>query len=139
VAFDLGRFVEALTGRLSGGPDRMDQMNKKFEAGKKVAKELFPTEHAIDEALVGAARFIVSVVEGRKDARLTQGEIHPALVAASESVSVLVQAMGAMASAHDEVVKIRDANNMPTTGYGCEYSCMPSVTSQQRPDLSIVS
>ncbi|MES2288791.1 MAG: hypothetical protein V4530_03560 [Pseudomonadota bacterium] len=114
-------------------------IDKKIEAGKRVAKELFPTEHSIDAAIVGAARFIIAAVEGRKDARLTQGEIHPALVAASESVSTLVQAMGAIASAHDEVVEIRDRHNLPTKGYGCEYSCMPSVAAQQRPDLSIVS
>lgn len=114
-------------------------IEKKIAAGKRVAKELFPTEHSIDASIVGAAKFIIAAVEGRKDARLTQSEIHPALVAASEGLSTMVQAMGAFASAHDEVVRIRDEEGLPTTGYGCEYSCTPQITGNQRPDLSIVS
>ncbi len=114
-------------------------IEKKIEAGKRVAKELFPTEHAIDAALVGAARLIIATVEGRKDARLTPSGVHTALVAAAEGMSTLVEAHGAIASAHDEIVRIRDEERLPTTGYGCEYGCSPQASARQRPDLSVVS
>lgn len=100
-------------------------LEKKIEAGKKVAKELFPAEQAIDAAILGTARTIIATVEGRKVARLSQTDILSTLVAASEGMTNLVQSMSCIASAHDEIVELRDELGLPTTGYGCEYSCSP--------------
>lgn len=115
-------------------------LEKKIKAGKNVAQELFPTEHSIDAGIVGAARLIIATVENRHELRVTRTAIHPALTAAAEGLSVLVQAHGAIASVHDDAVLIRDKEGMPTKGYGCEFSCPPQIaTGQRRPDLSLVS
>jgi len=112
-------------------------LEKKIEAGRKVAAELFPAENSIDAAIIATARLIIATIENRKQARLTMSDVHMALVAAGEGVTTLIQSRGAIASVHDEVVELRDRLNLPTKGYGCETGCAP--TARDRTGLSIVS
>jgi hydrogenase maturation factor len=99
-------------------------MNRKIEAGRRLAARLFPAENTIDEALVASATLQIALVTARKDAREPCGRIQSALERAAAANQALVEARREAVHVHEEIVKMRDDLGLPTTGYGCEVACL---------------
>ena len=113
-------------------------MNRKFEAGKRVAGRLFPAENSIDEALIANATFQIALVSARRDAQQPCGTIQAALAGAVSASQALIEARRATVEAHAEIVRLRDEMGLPTTGYGCMTPCLVSEEPETRAHLQAV-
>lgn len=73
---------------------------EKTEVAKKVADKLFATEHAVDEAMVRASQLLETMVEARRELRLSAVVGEVATSRAAESIAALSEARRAVMAAH---------------------------------------
>jgi hypothetical protein len=85
-------------------------LNDRLAAAQSVASHLGPTENSIEEAIVSASRLAISIVEGRRSARLPIDTGQESLAAVAKTSNALIEARSLIAQAHaalaEEKVKI---------------------------------
>ena len=99
-------------------------MNKKLEAGKRVASRLFPAENTIDEALVANAALMIATVNARRELQAPCGVNQGALAELMAAGNLLIEARQKTVRAHAKFVQIRADEGMEEYPFGCEHPCL---------------
>lgn len=84
----------------------------KIEVVKKVADKLFATEHAVDDAMVRASQFLESMVEARRDLKLSAVAGELATTRVCESIAALSEARRAVMAAHNALSNLQRKMNV---------------------------
>ncbi|MBC6983105.1 hypothetical protein [Caulobacter sp. 17J80-11] len=109
----------------------------KIEVAKNVADKLFATEHAVDEAMVSASRFLESMVEARRELNLSAvaGEVATSRVA--EAISALSEARRSVMAAHGALANLQSKMGMGDNEFG--QGQKPDQESGVRPALRVAA
>jgi hypothetical protein len=107
-------------------------MNDTFEAGKRVASRLFPSEKLIDDSLLANLSLQVALIEARRTANQPFATVQKALEESAAASTALVEARRATGRVHATIVRMRSDLGLPPTGYGCEVAC---IGDQQEPPM----
>jgi len=101
-------------------------LNNQIAAGRQIAKQLRPSEDAIDGSIVENAKLIISIVEGRRKAGIAADVGHDAILSATASMAALTQARDHAITCHRQLVSVRDELGFSPRAIGCTTGgCFP--------------
>ena len=75
-------------------------LNQRLNAAQGVAKELFPAEEELENALLHTSRVVIAVIEGRRTAKLPITTAQDGLERAAAAATHLVAARAELGAAH---------------------------------------
>ena len=102
-------------------------LNNQIEAGRKIAKQLRPSEEAIDGSIIQNARLIISIVEGRQKMGVAADIGHDAILSATAGLAALTQARDHAIACHRQLVSARDDLGFSPKAIGCTTGgCFPT-------------
>ena len=114
-------------------------MNKKLEAGQRVAARLFPAENTIDDALVANASLVIATVTARRELQAPCGTNQGVLTELMAAGNLLVEARQKTVRAHAKFVQIRADEGMDELEFGCQRPCLESTQPAPEARLQIAS
>lgn len=114
-------------------------LNNRLTAARQVADQLFPTEHTIEDAILGSARLAISVIEGRRIARLPITTAQEGLEELIEAQRSLVEARRRMAAVHSALRKVQIDVGLGAVSFGDVIPCPDSKATGQDPALHVVA
>ena len=101
--------------------------NNELEAGRQIAKQLRPSEEAIDGSIVQNAKLLISIVEGRQRMGVAADIGHDAILSATAGLAALTQARDHALACHRQLVSARDDLGFSPRAIGCTTGgCFPS-------------
>lgn len=101
-------------------------LNQRHAAAQAVAKELFPAEKNVDEAIVRHAKLAIAVVEGRRAANLPLTAGQEALGFVAQANVRLCEVRELLAQAHRAFRDTQLEIGLQAFSYGDEQPCPPS-------------
>lgn len=114
-------------------------LNQRLSAAQGVAKELFPAEETLENALLHTSRMMIAAIEGRRLAKLPITMGQAALERTAAAASHLVAARAALGEAHVAFRQTSDEIGLRALSYGDLNECPPaSGAAEERPSLSVV-
>lgn len=117
-------------------------LNQRLTAAQGVAKELFPAEEDLENALMRTSRMVIAVIEGRRSAKLpvTTGQV--GLERATAAVTHLVAARAELGAAHAAFRETQIELGLREVSFGQLWECPPPSgdlnTDAPKPALSVV-
>jgi len=101
-------------------------MNKKIEAGHRVAQRLLPAENSIDTAIIDNAALVIALVSARREAEQPCAVIQKALDEAQTTAARLNDARRSIVDTHTQILRVRTKIGLGEVDYGCGSPCLPS-------------
>lgn len=90
----------------------------KIEAGKNIARELWATEHALDAAIAQASGLVSTMIESRRELKLSAVVGAEAQAKVMEAIAALGQARAAVVAAHGDLSVVQRQMRVPSTAFG---------------------
>ena len=117
-------------------------LNQRLEAAQGVAKELFPAEEDLENALLHTSRIVIAVIEGRRSAKLPITTAQVGLERAAAAATHLVAARAELGAAHAAFRETQIEIGLREVSFGQLWECPPASgelnTDTRKPALSIV-
>ena len=100
-------------------------LNDRLNAAQGVAKELFPAEANLEDALLHTSRMVIAVIEGRRKAKLPFGTGQEGLERAGAAASLLIQARAELGAAHAAFRATQHEIGLRAVSFGEIWECPP--------------
>lgn len=115
-------------------------LNQRLSAAQGVAKELFPAEETLENALLHTSRMMIAVIEGRRSANLPITTAQAGLERTAAAATHLVAARAALGEAHVAFREASDEIGLRAVSFGDVHECPPpSGNLEERTPLTVVS
>ncbi|MEO5774291.1 MAG: hypothetical protein ABIQ32_09270 [Sphingomicrobium sp.] len=98
-------------------------LNQRLSAAQGVAKELFPAEETLENALLHTSRIVIAVIEGRRTAKLPFGTAQEGLERAGAAASLLIQARAELGAAHLAFRETQEEIGLRAVSFGDIWEC----------------
>ena len=98
-------------------------LNQRLSAAQGVAKELFPAEETLENALLHTSRIVIAVIEGRRHAKLPFGTGQEGLERAGAAASLLIQARAELGAAHVAFRETQEEIGLRAVSFGDIWEC----------------
>ena len=114
-------------------------LNQRLSAAQGVAKELFPAEETLENALLHTSRMMIAVIEGRRLAKLPITTAQAGLERTAAAASHLVAARAALGEAHVAFREASDEIGLRAVSFGDINDCPPATGElNERAPLKVV-
>ena len=118
-------------------------LNQRLNAAQSVAKELFPAEEELENALLHTSRVVIAVIEGRRTAKLPITTAQDGLERAAAAATHLVAARAELGAAHAAFRQTQIEIGLREVSFGQLWECPPPSgeieADKPRPALSVVA
>ena len=117
-------------------------LNQRLDAAQGVAKELFPAEEDLENALLHTSRIVIAVIEGRRSAKLPITTAQVGLEHAAAAATHLVAARAKLGAAHAAFRETQIEIGLREESFGQLWECPPASgelkTDTRKPALAVV-
>jgi hypothetical protein len=98
-------------------------LNQRLSAAQGVAKELFPAEETLENALLHTSRIVIALIEGRRHAKLPFATGQEGLERASAAAQLMVQARAELGAAHAAFRETQEEIGLRAVSFGDIWEC----------------
>ena len=112
-------------------------LNNQIDAGRQIAKQLHPSEDAIDGSIVQNAKLIIALVEGRKNMGVAADIGHDAIISATAGMAALTQARDHTIACHRQLASLRDELGFSPKAMGCTTGYCATATPSDQPSAHL--
>jgi hypothetical protein len=117
-------------------------LNQRLKAAQDVAKELFPAEEDLENALLRTSRIVIAVIEGRRVAKLPITTAQLGLERTTAAAAHLVAARAELGAAHAAFRETQIEIGLREVSFGQLWECPPASgelkADTHKPTLSVV-
>lgn len=110
-------------------------LKQRRDAAQKLARRLFETEQAIDEAISKMADLTGYMPIARTNANLSAVVGQEAITQAAETLSALVEARGQLVATHNRLAKTRDEIGLQAMAMGSDDMKPPALAEKKEENI----